>query len=178
MVSGGGAALPFRFVAPFPLRTDQEVKRQGVWHKFFYDRFRGIPGGIILFGTIGAAGCLAGSALCAAIFLSMSPFYGSQMVGLVGLLAGAGLSVAKLLKWYVYSTAQLAVQHLFWSAVDIVTATSTAALAESLPSSKRPSSKTMERLSDTVSVKKPFLFESSRVVSPSSQDQSGVRTTI
>lgn len=71
MVAGEKPDLPFRFVAPFPLRTGQEVKRQGVWHKFFYDRFRGIPGGIVLFGTIGTVGCLAGSTLCASIFLSM-----------------------------------------------------------------------------------------------------------
>ncbi|PHJ15137.1 transmembrane protein [Cystoisospora suis] len=177
LIAGEKPDLPFRFVAPFPLRTGQAVKRQGVWHKFFYDRFRGIPGGIILFGTIGAAGCLAGSALCASIFLSMSPFYGSQMVGLVGLLAGAGLSVAKMLKWYVYSTAQLALQHLLWSAIDTVTATSSVALAEGLPSDKRPNLDTMQSLANTDETRKPFLLDSTPAASLSDSNLSSGLTS-
>ncbi|PFH32529.1 hypothetical protein BESB_018470 [Besnoitia besnoiti] len=186
MISPDSLSLPLRYTVPFPLMAEQQIKRQGFLHRFMYRRFYEIPNNVIFFSTIGATACLAGgpaAPLCASIFFKFSPLYGSQIVGAVGLLIGATISLVKVFKWYIYSSAQLAVQHILWGSLQVAVGSATAKLLDSLPADSKLASEEAEKLALIDESGLPFLrapstptvvSEASTTVAPSESQETDI----
>ncbi|KFG59374.1 putative transmembrane protein [Toxoplasma gondii RUB] len=172
MSSRRSISLPLRYTSPFPLASEQQIKRHGAVHQFFYNRWKALPGSIMFFVTIGSFSCLMGgitAPLCAGIFFNFAPFYSSQLIGVIGLLAGSTISLVKLFKWYVYSTAQLAVQHMLWGALQVVVGSATMELIGDRPLGQKSTNADTERLTAIEEMSMPLLQPSTD--STSSMDE-------
>ncbi|KEP64684.1 UNVERIFIED_CONTAM: hypothetical protein HHA_306500 [Hammondia hammondi] len=160
MSSRRSISLPLRYTSPFPLASEHQIKRHGAVHQFFYNRWKALPGSIMFFVTIGSFSCLMGgitAPLCAGIFFNFAPFYSSQLIGVIGLLAGSTISLVKLFKWYVYSTAQLAVQHMLWGALQVVVGSATMELIGDRPLGQKFTNPDTERLTAIEEASMPLL---------------------